>query len=123
MKKSKKLPKNTFFCDRCDSPCMIYRKGSSHRVLICPKCGVLATNGKGKLLGKTIVKRGAKALLGEIPGASLIMEGAGAVSDIKKGMKTGQTSHQVPTTQKIYTDSADVPNQGERIINKELYGV
>ena len=118
MKKSKKLPKNTFYCDNCDSPCMIYRKGSRHRVLVCPKCGVLATNGKA---GKTLLKRGAKAVLGEIPGASFIMEGVGAVSDIKKGMKTSK-SPPLSEKQRIITDSADKPNQSERIINKVLYG-
>jgi len=25
-------------------PCEIYRKGKMHRVLVCPACGVLATN-------------------------------------------------------------------------------
>ena len=25
-------------------PCEIYRKGKKHRVLVCPTCGVLATN-------------------------------------------------------------------------------
>lgn len=118
MKKSKKLPANTFYCDNCDSPCLIYRKGTKHRVLVCPNCGVLATNGKAV---KTIAKRGAKALLGEIPGASLIMEGVGAARDIKKGMKTSK-SPPLSEKQRVYTDSADKPNQGERIINKVLYG-
>ena len=30
---------------------MIYKKGKAHRVLVCPKCGVLATNGLLKTLG------------------------------------------------------------------------
>jgi len=40
--------KHAFHCEKCDSECMIYRKGRAHRVLVCPKCGVLATNGKFK---------------------------------------------------------------------------
>ncbi len=33
-----------FHCEKCGSPCTIYRKGKKHRVLVCPTCGVLATN-------------------------------------------------------------------------------
>lgn len=36
--------KHQFHCQRCGLPCEIYRKGKGHRVLICPSCGVLATN-------------------------------------------------------------------------------
>ena len=99
---------------------MIYRKGKAHRVLVCPNCGVLATNGKAGIL-KKVGKRAVKGVLGEIPGASLIMEGVGAVSDIKKGIKTSRDITPSPK-QFIKTDSADKPNQGERIINKVLYG-
>jgi hypothetical protein len=40
MKKSK----HQFHCERCGSPCDIYKKGKNHRVLVCRKCGVIATN-------------------------------------------------------------------------------
>lgn len=36
--------KHQFHCEKCGSGCTIYRKGKSHRVLVCPNCGVLATN-------------------------------------------------------------------------------
>jgi len=36
--------KRQFHCEKCSSPCMIYRKGKAHRVLVCPRCGILATN-------------------------------------------------------------------------------
>ena len=119
MKRSNRLPKNTFYCENCDSACLIYKKGKSHRVLVCPKCGVLATNGKGVL--KSVAKRATRGVIGEIPGASLVMEGLGLAGDIKKGMKTSKTA-QKAEVQRIVTDSKDKPNQGERIINKVLYG-
>lgn len=78
--------KHPFLCEICNSECMIYKKGKSHRVLVCPRCGVLATNGK---LGK-IAKRGLKAVVGEIPGASLVMEGLGLVGDLSKKDKPKQ---------------------------------
>jgi len=41
---AKKTPKHTFHCEKCGSACTIYKKGKNHRVLVCPECGVLATN-------------------------------------------------------------------------------
>jgi len=110
-----KKRKHQFHCQNCTSPCDIYKKGKNHRVLVCPNCGVLATNPK---VGKLLAKRGAKALLGEIPGASLIMEGVGAVSDIRKNKKGNETD----LPRKIISDSLDKPNRGERTINRVLYG-
>jgi len=53
--------KHPFHCENCESECMIYKKGKSHRVLVCPNCGVLATNGKG------IIKKVAKGALRGVP--------------------------------------------------------
>lgn len=39
-----KRKKRQFHCEKCGSPCEIYKKGKNHRVLVCPQCGVLATN-------------------------------------------------------------------------------
>lgn len=36
--------KHVFHCAKCNSPTQIYKKGKGHRVLICPKCGILASN-------------------------------------------------------------------------------
>jgi len=36
--------KRQFHCGHCGSPCEIYKKGRRHRVLVCPHCGVIATN-------------------------------------------------------------------------------
>lgn len=83
-----KKRRHQFHCQRCASPCEIYKRGKGHRVLVCPECGVLATNP----IVKSLVKRGAKALLGEVPGASLIMEGAGLVGDVLKGGKSEKSN-------------------------------
>jgi len=74
-----KQRKHQFHCQFCGLPCDIYKRGKSHRVLVCPKCGVLATN--PGTLGK-VLKRTGKAVLGEIPGASLVMEGLGLAKDL-----------------------------------------
>lgn len=84
-----KARKHQFHCEKCGAPCEIYRKGKKHRVLVCPSCGVLATN---PLSFKTIAKRAARAVAGEIPGASLVMEGAGLVSDTTQKEPTATTS-------------------------------
>ena len=36
--------KRQFHCEKCGNPCTIYKKGKKHRVLVCPECGVIATN-------------------------------------------------------------------------------
>lgn len=56
-------------------------------------CGVLATN-PGLL--KSIGKRVAKAAIGEIPGASLVMEGLGLASDVAKSGKEKETVSSSP---------------------------
>jgi len=59
-------------------PLHIYRKGKKHRVLVDDMGNVVAYNG----LFKKGLKRGAKALIGEVPGASTVMEVAGFAGDI-----------------------------------------
>lgn len=36
--------RQNFHCQKCNSEIQIYKKGKKHRVLVCPKCGILATN-------------------------------------------------------------------------------
>ena len=65
--------RKSFCCQRCGLPCTIYKKGKGHRVLVCPTCGVLATNpislDKG-IVGK--VARTARTLpFGETVGTGL----------------------------------------------------
>lgn len=79
-----KRKKHSFHCQKCGSECTIYKKGKAHRVLVCPECGVIATN--PTVLGK-VLKRAGKAVIGEIPGASLVMEGLGLASDLTKKEK------------------------------------
>lgn len=39
-----KRKKHQFHCAKCNSALEIYKKGKKHRVLVCPICGILATN-------------------------------------------------------------------------------
>lgn len=64
-----------------------------------------------KKVGKSLLKRGAKAVVGEIPGASLIMEGVGFASDISK------KEHSTPAEMRERK-----PSLTQQIIWKELYG-
>lgn len=62
-------------------PLHIYRKGKKHRVLVDDRGNVVAYNG----LFKKGIKRGAKALLGEVPLASTVMEAVGFAGDVLQG--------------------------------------
>lgn len=99
----KKL-KHQFHCEKCGNPCEIYKKGKNHRVLVCPTCGVLATNPLPLLAG--------------IAAGKAIKTGVQAVS----GLVTGKSKKKESDVQRIITDSKDKPNYGERVVNKELYG-
>jgi len=97
------MKKTQFHCNYCESPCEIYKKGKKHKVLVCPQCGVLATN--PSVVGK-VVKRAGKAILGEIPGASLVMEGLGLAGDLtkKKSKDTPVSARTSPVKDRAYYD-------------------
>ncbi len=109
--------KHPFRCGVCNSEVLIYRKGKGHRVMICHECDrILAVNG----ILKPLAKRTLRAVAGEIPGASLIMEGAGLVSDLKRN-RVNKTE-KAPTSGRIVTDSLDKKNipQGAYWVDKVL---
>lgn len=61
--------KHQFHCQHCGSPCDIYKKGKGHRVLVCPHCGIIATNpGIGAYL-KSFGREAKKAGAGIVSGA------------------------------------------------------
>lgn len=68
-----------FYCEKCRSQCMIYRKGKHHRVLVCPHCGVLATNG--------ILSTLAKGALKAIPGVGTAISLGETAYDVYKEFK------------------------------------
>lgn len=76
-----------FHCERCGAACEIYKKGKKHRVLVCPTCGVLATN--------PISGRARGALSGAATGATIgsvvpgLGTGAGAAIGGAIGALTG----------------------------------
>lgn len=83
--------KHNFHCQHCGSECQIYKKGRGHRVLVCPHCGVIATN---PTLAGSLLKFGA----GFIPGVGPIASGLiGAVQDAKAS-KQAQQPAQTQTT-------------------------
>lgn len=104
-----KRKSHQFHCQACGSACDIYKKGKAHRVLVCPSCGVLATN-------PTVLGKVAKGLLRSVP-----IVGDVAAEFIGNG--DGKAKNTKPKADKVITDSLDKPNRGERIINRELYGV
>jgi len=79
--------KRQFHCERCGAACEIYKKGKKHRVLVCPTCGVLATN--------PISGRARGALSGAATGATIgsvvpgLGTGAGAAIGGAIGAFTG----------------------------------
>lgn len=104
--------RHTFHCQKCNSELEIFKRGKSHRVMVCPNCGIIATN--PTVLGK-VLKRAGRGVLGEIPGASLLMEGAGLAGDLTRSKTTSTESPR----RRLDTG---LPSKSERIINKELYG-
>lgn len=36
--------RHKFHCAKCNSECAIYKRGKGHRVFVCSRCGILATN-------------------------------------------------------------------------------
>jgi hypothetical protein len=75
--------KHSFHCQTCGEECTIYKKGKGHRVLVCPKCGVLATNPikLGGIVGKAFkVAKFVPAL----STAANILEESGIVSTAKQ---------------------------------------
>lgn len=97
--------KHQFHCQKCNNPLEIYKKGKGHRLLVCPHCGILANN--PGLMG-SVVKRLARGALGEIPGASLIMEGAGLVGDVLGSKKEETKTPSVHVHKNAYTTEEKV---------------
>lgn len=99
-----KKKKHVFHCSECGSACEIYKKGKNHRVLICPKCGILATN----------------------PLPLLAMAAPYALSAAKKLLskksEQSEISQSPRTTQKVISDSLDLPNKNERYVKMALGG-
>ncbi len=77
--------KHQFHCETCGSPCEIYKKGKKHRVLVCPKCGVIATNplplAAAAILGQKALKLGVNVL------------GMGKSKPKEEGFKVASHSH------------------------------
>lgn len=97
MKIDMKKRKHQFHCNSCNSPCEIYKKGKGHRVLVCPNCGILATNP-----------------LPLIPLA--ISAGASLLSKKSSNKQSADTAP--PAKQKIVTDSLDKINATDQIIER-----
>jgi len=107
--------KHPFHCGVCNEEVMIYRKGKGHRVMICHNCDrIVAVNG----ILKPVLKRTGKAILGEIPGASAVMEGIGLVKDIKR-QKAKKTQSGFS---RMEIDNLDKPNypKGAYYIDKVI---
>lgn len=73
--------KRQFHCQKCGLPCEIYKKGKGHRVLVCPSCGVLATNPFAQRAGGALSGAATGAALGSVvPGVgTAVGAGAGAL--------------------------------------------
>ena len=103
--------KRSFHCQTCGCACEVYKKGKKHRVLVCPKCGVLATNpfsfgrtASGALLG---------AEIGSIvPGVGTAV-GAGVGGVI--GSLTGRKSKKQDSTERFVEHVSHRYGLGERV--------
>ena len=108
---AKRARKHQFHCEKCGMPCEIYRKGKLHRVLVCPACGVLATNpfsfsralsggSTGAAAGSLVA--GVGAIPGAIGGAVIGgFSGGKEKQEKSEGSSFGQCSHRTSTDAKI----------------------
>lgn len=53
------MKKKVWHCTHCHCPCEIFKKGKGHRVLVCPHCGIIATNPLPLLAGAVGIAKGA----------------------------------------------------------------
>lgn len=102
--------KRVFHCSKCDSPCEIYKKGKGHRVLVCPQCGIIASNPLPLIVGAGMA----------LAKSGLAKKAIGAVSGLVGGKN--ESSPQSPSRQVIISDSLDKPNKGERYVKMALGG-
>lgn len=103
--------KHLFHCEKCGIECTIYKKGKHHRVLICPQCGILATNGKAQLLAK-VAKRGLKA----IPLLGTALEIGGIAKDIYDETRPPKLDGHEPHYHHVRH-----PTLSEQIVMREVY--
>jgi len=106
--------KHIWHCGECHGDLFVTKKGKNTKYLYCPNCAkqVAYFNFVGMALtAGTLAVKGVKALK-KLKGAGDVL---GAVS--------GNSNKQPMEKQYIISDSKDKANMGERIINKELYGV
>jgi len=102
MKRSKK---RQFHCERCASPCEIYKKGKNHRVLVCPRCGVLATNPFSF----------GKALKGSLLGGLNSLPGGGFLSGAAEGFTPKEQKERAETTLPLRAYPRDSYSTEERV--------
>lgn len=89
--------KRQFHCNQCSSPCEIYKKGKKHRVLVCPHCGVLATNPtlpffeQRQALGKKLAKSGAISAIPLVGGFAQSLVDEEVAKDEAKDLNTSSS--------------------------------
>lgn len=98
-----KRKKRVFHCSKCGNPTETYKKGRKHRVIICPRCGIIASN------PLPLLALAASALPSVIEGASSFL------SDKKSS--TPKDTARLPITK---YDNLDKPNKGERYVKMAL---
>lgn len=115
--------KHPFHCQKCNNVIEIFKKGKKHRIMVCPLCGVIATNpfslagaGSGALLGAELgsIVPG----IGNVAGAVI----GGGIGAFSSGGSKKKAKSEDDGIKKVIIDSKDKPNRNERIINRVLYG-
>lgn len=105
----------------CGMPTQTYKKGKGHRIILCPSCGVIATNPIPLALAAASL---AAPVAKKLAVAGLKRLGRTAVEKVVSSSESGIPQEGAPSSSKVFhvTDSRDRPNMRERIINRELYG-
>jgi len=94
--------KKQIHCGECSSPAEWYKKGRSHRVLVCPHCGIIANN--------------------PLPLAMLAATALPSIIDKVTGKKKAAEPGAMPARQYITHKNANQPTKGERYVKMALGG-
>ena len=82
--------RHNFHCQFCGMECTIYKHGKKHRVIVCPVCGVLATNPSALGFLRGSQKLNPAYYMGKIPavrkGKEVLSKYAG-LSDLNTSME------------------------------------
>jgi len=89
--------KRVWHCNHCGSSCEVYKKGKKHRVIVCPRHGIIAANpgmlGGAIELASSFIPIPGAAMVGKVAGKML---GGGKKTDAAQIERDAMPRYQIP---------------------------